>query len=73
MEVVVLNLNQVIKDMKTTESDLINKRLEDATIKRQQGVLTKLLDAEKASREQSEDEKRESKTGKTFLHPILNC
>ncbi|MBB5648549.1 hypothetical protein [Pedobacter cryoconitis] len=60
------NLNQVIKDMKTTESDLINKRLEDATIKRQQGVLTKLLDAEKASREQSEDEKRESKAGKDF-------
>ena len=60
------NLNQVIKDMESTETDLINKRLEEATIKRQQQVLTKLLEAEKATREQNEDGKRESKAGKDF-------
>ncbi|QNK62813.1 hypothetical protein H7F33_20140 [Pedobacter sp. PAMC26386] len=60
------NLNQTIKDMKTTENDLINKRIEDATIKRQQQVLTKLLEADKATREQNEDGKRESKAGKDF-------
>ncbi|WP_235324584.1 hypothetical protein [Pedobacter lusitanus] len=60
------NLNQTIRDMKTTETDLINKRLEEATIKRQQDVLTKLLEADKASREQNEDGKRESKAGKDF-------
>jgi hypothetical protein len=60
------NLNQVIKDMKSTETDLINKRLEEATIKRQQQVLTKLLEADKAAREQNEDGKRESKAGKDF-------
>ncbi|MBB6273653.1 hypothetical protein HDF26_004113 [Pedobacter cryoconitis] len=60
------NLNQVIKDMKSTETELINKRLEEATIKRQQEVLTKLLEADKATREQNEDGKRESKAGKDF-------
>jgi hypothetical protein len=60
------NLNQVVKDMKITETDLINKRLEEATIKRQQQVLTKLLEADKAAREQDEDGKRESKAGKDF-------
>jgi hypothetical protein len=60
------NMNQLVKEMKLTESDLINKRLEEETIKRQQGLMTKLLDAEKASREQNEDGKRESKAGKDF-------
>ena len=60
------NLNQVIKEMKLTETELINKRIEEATIRRQQEVLTRLLDADKASREQNEDGKRESKAGKDF-------
>lgn len=58
------NLNQLIQEMKTTESDLINKRLEEATIKRQQQVLNRLLEAEKASAEQGEKEERQSKAGK---------
>lgn len=58
------NLNQVIKEMKETETDLINKRIEAETIKRQQRLAIKLLDADKASREQDEDSKRESKAGK---------
>ena len=60
------NLNQVIKDMKTTEAELVNKKLEQATLNRQKELLTKLLDAEKAEREQDEDSKRESKAGKVF-------
>ncbi|MCX2478493.1 hypothetical protein OQY15_05285 [Pedobacter sp. MC2016-15] len=60
------NLNQLVKEMKMTESDLINKRLEEETIRRQQGITTKLLDAEKASRDQDEEGKRESQAGKDF-------
>jgi len=60
------NLNQLIKEMKLTESDLVNKRIEEETIKRQQNLLTKMLDAEKAMKEQDQDGKRESKTGKDF-------
>ncbi|PWS27898.1 hypothetical protein DHW03_10015 [Pedobacter yonginense] len=60
------NLNQVIKDMKQTESDLVNKRLQQETLQRQKDLLTKLLDAEKAERDQEEDSKRESKAAKQF-------
>jgi hypothetical protein len=58
------NLNQVIKDMKLTEAELVNKRIEQNTINRQKEVLSKLLDAEKAEREQDKDPSRESKAGK---------
>ncbi|WP_316840968.1 DUF4175 family protein [Pedobacter gandavensis] len=58
------NLNQMIKDMKATENDLVNKRLEQETLNRQKDLLTKLLDANDAQREQDQDSKRESKTGK---------
>lgn len=58
------NLNQLIEDMKTTESDLVNKKLELETMNRQKQLLTKLLAAENAQREQDQDEKREAKAGK---------
>ncbi|WP_316810538.1 DUF4175 family protein [Pedobacter heparinus] len=58
------NLNQTIEDMKATEAELVNKRLEQETLNRQKEVLTKLLAAENAEREQDQDAKRESKAGK---------
>lgn len=60
------NLNQMVKQMKQTETELINKRLEEETIKRQQEVLTKLLDADKSMREQDQQEQRQSKAGRDF-------
>jgi hypothetical protein len=60
------NLNQMIQDMKETESDLVNKRIEQQTLNRQKELLLKLLDAEKAEREQEQDAKRESKAGQDF-------
>ena len=60
------NLNQLVKDMKTTENELVNKKLEEETIKRQQEVLTKLLTADQASRQQDQDNKRESQAGKDY-------
>lgn len=60
------NLNQAIQEMKQTESDLVNKRLQQETIQRQKELLTKLLEAEKAERDQEEDSKRESKAAKEF-------
>lgn len=58
------NLNQMIKDMQSTETELVNKRLEQETMNRQKDLLTKLLDADHAQREQEQDSKRESKAGK---------
>ena len=60
------NLNQMVEDMKATETELVNKRIEQETMNRQKSLLTKLLDAEKAEREQDEDAKRESKAAKEF-------
>ena len=60
------NLNEAIKEMKQTETDLVNKRLQQETLNRQKELLTKLLEAEKAERDQEEDSKRESKAAKEF-------
>ncbi len=60
------NLNQAIQEMKQSELDLVNKRITQETINRQKKLMTKLLDAEKAQREQDEDSKRESNSAKQF-------
>ncbi|WP_316790215.1 hypothetical protein [Pedobacter frigoris] len=60
------DLNKAIEDMKATENDLVNKRIQQETMNRQKELLTKLLDAEKAEREQDQDSKRESKAAKDF-------
>ena len=49
--------------MEQTETDLVNKKIVQETINRQQDILTKLLEAEKAQREKDQDVQRESKQG----------
>lgn len=60
------DLNQLAKEMKQTENDLVNKRITDETLKRQQNLEMKLLDAENAQREQDQSSKRESAAAKQF-------
>lgn len=60
------DLNKAIEDMKSTERDLVNKKIQQETLTRQRDLLTKLLDAEKAEREQDEDKRRESKAATDF-------
>ncbi len=55
-------LQGIIDEMNKMEEDLVNKRLTNQMIKRQEQILTKLLEAEKAERQQDEDEKRKSET-----------
>lgn len=57
-------LSDMIKQMEKNEEDLINKRLTDQLIKRQQEIETRLLEYEKAQRERGEEEKRKGETGK---------
>src|SRR5437773_11871760 len=45
------NLEPVAKKMEDTQRDLVNKRITEETLKRQQEILTRLLEAEKAERE----------------------
>ncbi|HCN83815.1 MAG TPA: hypothetical protein DIT07_09365, partial [Sphingobacteriaceae bacterium] len=58
------DLDQLAKNMEQTETDLLNKKIQQETISRQQDIITKLLEAEKAERERETDPKRESKEGK---------
>jgi hypothetical protein len=58
------NLEKIIKEMEQTETDLVNKRIKEETLERQEEILSKLLDAEKAENERDEEEKRESTEGK---------
>lgn len=57
-------LNPLIKELEEQERDLVNKRLDDNSIKRQRDILTRLLESEKALMERGLDEKRESKSPK---------
>lgn len=58
------NLEKIANEMEQTETDLVNKNITNETLKRQQEILTKLLEAEKSERERDEEEKRESKESK---------
>ena len=49
--------------MEQTETDLVNKMITQETLMRQQEILTKLLEAEKAEREQ--EQRRESQEAKS--------
>lgn len=57
------NLDKLMKEMEQTETDLVNKKIQQETLNRQQEILTKLLEADKAEREREQDQQRESKQG----------
>jgi len=50
--------------MEQTERDIVNRQITQETMKRQQDILTKLLESEKAEREREQDEKRKSNEAK---------
>jgi hypothetical protein len=52
--------------MEQTEKDIVNNKITEQTLMRQQEILTRLLESEKAIREQEEDQKRESKEPKNY-------
>ncbi|HEX6891835.1 MAG TPA: DUF4175 family protein [Chryseolinea sp.] len=56
--------------MEQSEMDLVNKQLTDQLIKRQQEIVTRLLEAEKSMREQDMDEERKGETAKDYEKEI---
>jgi len=58
------NLDNISKQMEQTEKDLVNRKVLDETIKRQQQIQTRLLEAEKAEQEREQEQRRESNAGK---------
>ncbi len=58
------SLNEAGKEMEQIERDLINKRISQETINRQQSIMTRLLESEKAEQMRDQEEKRESTEAK---------
>jgi hypothetical protein len=52
--------------MEQTEMDLVNKQITDQMIRRQQEILTRLLETEKSMREQDMDDERKGETAKDY-------
>ena len=50
--------------MEETEKELVNKQLTNSTLKRQQEILSRLLESEKAEKEREQDEQRKSNEAK---------
>ncbi len=57
------DLKKLQELMEQTEKELVYKKLETETMRRQQDILTRLLESEKAEREREQDNKRESHVG----------
>jgi hypothetical protein len=58
------NLDKISQQMEQTEHDLVNRRISEETLKRQEQIQTRLLDADKAEQEREQDQQRESHAGK---------
>jgi hypothetical protein len=61
------NLEKMQQLMDQTETDIVNKRITQETINRQKEILTRLLEAENAQRQQEQDNKRQSQENKKEL------
>ncbi|RZT97534.1 hypothetical protein EV201_2205 [Ancylomarina subtilis] len=59
-------LREVMKMMEQTEREISNFSINRQTIIRQNQIMTRLLEAENATREKDFDKKRESKSGKDY-------
>jgi hypothetical protein len=67
-------LDELMQEMDKIETDLVNKKLSNETMKRQQDIMTRLLEEERAEREREQDEQRQSESAKqqpTKLPPAL--
>ena len=53
-------IDQMMKQMEQTETDLVNRTITQQTIKRQQQIMTRLLEHEKAEMQREKEERRES-------------
>jgi hypothetical protein len=58
------DLDKISKEMEQTVNDIVNRRITDDLLKRQQQIQTRLLEAEKAEQQREQDQQRESNAGK---------
>ena len=63
-------LDELRQRMEQSEMDLVNKQLTEQLIRRQQDILTRMLDAENAAREREIDDEREAEHAKDISRTI---
>jgi hypothetical protein len=61
-------LKKIMNEMERTEIELVNKMLTQETLFRQQDILTRLLNSEKAELEREKEERRESNEAKNKIY-----
>jgi hypothetical protein len=62
------SIKEMMQQMEETETDLVNKRINMETIKRQQDIVTRMLESEKAEQQREQDQKRESEEAKDIFY-----
>lgn len=62
-------IEELMRQMEQTETDLVNRTLTRQTLLRQQQIMTRLLEHEKAELQQERDERRQSNEGKELFQP----
>lgn len=63
-------IDQMMKQMEQTETDLVNKVITQQTINRQQQIMTRMLEHEKAEMEREKEERRKSTEAKDLNHQL---
>ncbi len=59
-------LDEIAKQMEETEKELVNKKLTNEMLKRQQDIMSRLLEEERAERQQEQDEQRQAESAKNI-------
>lgn len=62
------NLDNLMRQMEQTENDIVNKAISQQTINRQNNILTRMLEHEKAEKKKEQEQRRESIEGKEMLN-----
>jgi hypothetical protein len=64
------DLNKLQNEMEKTETELLNKQITEEMKRRQQDILTRLLEAENAERQRETENRRESKSGTEMVKKL---
>jgi hypothetical protein len=64
------NLTKIQQDMDRNETDIVNKRMTQDILRRQSEIMTRLMEAKDAMREQEQGKERESNSGKEMTRDI---
>lgn len=62
------NLDEISKKMEESENDIVNRMISEQTLLRQQDILTRLLESERAEREREQEEQRKSEEAKSIFN-----